>query len=193
MLPTVASDGAGGAIVAWYDSRSGNADIYAQRISAAGAVEWTPDGVALCTAPDIQQFPTLASDGANGAIVAWEDYRSGTSDVYAQRVQANGELGGGAVGVLGETALAFALEPVGPNPTRGGVMTVRFTLPRTMAASLELLDVAGRRIARRDVGSFGAGCHALQLDESRRLAPGLYLVRLTQGVNVRVARVAVVH
>src|SRR6187551_1414534 len=34
--PAIISDGAGGAIVAWADARSGNRDIYVQRISADG-------------------------------------------------------------------------------------------------------------------------------------------------------------
>ena len=78
--PTIVSDGAGGAIVTWQDCRSGtDCDIYAQRISAAGAVQWTANGVALCTATGDQDDPTIVSDGAGGAIVTWEDYRSGTT------------------------------------------------------------------------------------------------------------------
>ena len=88
-------------------------------------------------------------------------------------------------------SLAFALEPVRPNPARGGPLTVHFTLASASAASLELLDVAGRRISGREVGSLGAGHHALDLGEGRRLAPGLYLVCLRQGASRRVTRVAV--
>jgi hypothetical protein len=93
--------------------------------------------------------------------------------------------------VPGEASVAFALDPVRPNPTRGGVLTVHFTLPTDAPASLELLDVAGRRIATREVGSLGAGPHTLDLIQGKRLAPGLYLVRLTQGANTRTTRVAV--
>ena len=67
--PTSVSDGAGGAIVAWYDSRSGTYDIYAQWISAGGTVQWAANGVALCSATGEQQNPRIASDGAGGAIV----------------------------------------------------------------------------------------------------------------------------
>jgi len=89
--PTIASDGAGGAIVTWQDYRSGsNYDIYAQRVDASGAVQWTADGVALCTATGDQEYPTIASDGAGGAIVTWGDTRSGNYDIYAQRVDASG-------------------------------------------------------------------------------------------------------
>ena len=43
-------DGGGGAIVVWEDYRYGNEDIYAQRVSASGAVQWVLDGVPICTA-----------------------------------------------------------------------------------------------------------------------------------------------
>jgi hypothetical protein len=92
--PTIACDGAGGAIVTWVDLRSGNNDIYAQRVLAGGAVDpaWPADGRALCTASGTQQYPTIASDGAGGAIVTWYDARGGLSDIYAQRVLAGGAV-----------------------------------------------------------------------------------------------------
>jgi hypothetical protein len=94
--PTIVSDGAGGAIVTWYDGRSGNLDIYAQHVLASGAVDgaWPADGRALCTAAGHQQSPTIVSDGAGGAIVSWHDGRSGNSDIYAQHVLASGAVDG---------------------------------------------------------------------------------------------------
>ena len=91
LSPSIVSDGVGGAIVTWHDLRSGIWDVYAQRINSTGVPQWTANGVALCTASDIQGDPELASDGAGGAIVTWEDHRSLTSfDIYAQRVNAAG-------------------------------------------------------------------------------------------------------
>jgi hypothetical protein len=88
--PAIASDGAGGAIVTWFDARSGNNDIYAQRADASGVVQWTANGVALCTASYAQEDPAIASDGAGGAIVTWEDYRASNYNIYAQRVNSSG-------------------------------------------------------------------------------------------------------
>ena len=89
--PQVVADGAGGVIATWYDQRNGfGFDIYAQRVSAAGVPLWTEDGVALCTAANVQEHPTIVADGAGGAIVAWTDYRGGNSVIYAQRVSAAG-------------------------------------------------------------------------------------------------------
>jgi hypothetical protein len=93
----------------------------------------------------------------------------------------------------GEAPLTFALDPVRPNPSRGGALMVRFSLPTTAPVRLELLDVAGRRVASREVGSLGAGQHAIDLGQGQHLAPGLYLVRLMQGANTRVTRVAVLQ
>jgi len=89
--PTITADGAGGAIVTWADSRNGDVDIYAQRMNAAGVPQWAVNGVALCTVPNPQNSPTSIPDGAGGAIVTWQDDRSGrVFDIYAQRVNAAG-------------------------------------------------------------------------------------------------------
>jgi len=190
--PRIAANAAGGAIVTWHDSRGASDDIYAQRIGAAGATQWTANGVALCTAAGNQREPVITTDGAHGAIVAWCDFRTGAvPDIYAQRVLANGQLGGDAAGVPGEAPTGLALNPVRPNPSRGGALAIHFTLPGTAAATLELLDVTGRRVAARDVGPMGAGRHTIHLGEDRVLAPGLYLVRLRQGTDARVARAVV--
>jgi flagellar hook capping protein FlgD len=91
---TVVADGAGGAIVAWNDGRRGplNPDIYVQRVDAAGVAQWGTDGIAICAAASFQGSPTIVSDGAGGAIIAWTDARPGSSecDIYGQRVNAAG-------------------------------------------------------------------------------------------------------
>jgi hypothetical protein len=89
--PAMVSDGTGGAIVVWQDHRSGTGQkIYAQRMDRYGATLWTDNGVAVCTAAGSQQYPAAISDDAGGVIVTWEDYRSGTSDIYAQRINSAG-------------------------------------------------------------------------------------------------------
>ena len=93
--PTIVSDGAGGAIVTWSDARDGQFDIYAQRLLGSGAIApgWPADGRALCTAPLEQLAPVIASDGASGAIVSWQDLRNGANrDTFAQHVLASGAI-----------------------------------------------------------------------------------------------------
>jgi predicted lipoprotein with Yx(FWY)xxD motif len=123
LSPTITSDGAGGAIVTWHDYRSGNYDIYVQRLNASGSVQWTTDGVAICTAANIQSFPTIVSDGAGGAIVTWYDYRSGSNnDIYAQRVNASGVVQWTATGVALCTATGDQWSPMITSDGAGGAI-----------------------------------------------------------------------
>ena len=88
--PTIVTDGSGGAIITWHDYRSGNYDIYAQRINANGNVLWTTDGVAISTAANNQEWSTIVADGSGGAIITWQDFRSSNYDIYSQRVSGSG-------------------------------------------------------------------------------------------------------
>jgi hypothetical protein len=99
---TVATDGAGGAIVVWTDERGNDADIFAQRLDPDGNSVWTANGVAVCAWTDDQYESRAISDGAGGVIAAWKDQRSGTH-VFAQRLDSQAtplwDPSGGGVGV----------------------------------------------------------------------------------------------
>lgn len=111
--PVLVSDGAGGAIVAWEDARVGNNDIYARRINSAGVPQWAGNGVALCVAANGQYVPTIVSDGAGGAIVAWMDLRGGAGfDIYARRINSAGTPQWGADGVAVCTATSGQVSPM---------------------------------------------------------------------------------
>ena len=100
-VPEITSDGNGGAIIAWQDNRSGNADIYAQRVNGSGAVQWAVDGVPVCAATRDQTFPQLTTDGGGGAVIVWQDLRGGTNYVpYAQKLNAAGAAQWTVDGVL---------------------------------------------------------------------------------------------
>ena len=111
-LPQLISDGSGGAIITWQDNRIGNGyDIYTQRINASGTGQWTANGVAVCTGTGVQDYPQLISDGGGGAIITWQDIRSGNKDIYAQRINASGAGQWTASGVAISTATGDQLFP----------------------------------------------------------------------------------
>ena len=91
-FPRVVSDGTGGAIVTWQDQRGLDQDIWAQRVSSTGVVVWTVGGLPICSSPGVQERPQIVADGAGGAVILWVDHRAGTADVYAQRVDASGNV-----------------------------------------------------------------------------------------------------
>jgi hypothetical protein len=89
-FPKLASDGAGGAIITWYDYRGGGADIYAQRIDANGVAQWATNGVVVSNATGDQLEPVVVSDDAGGAVICWRTGGYSSSAAYAQRLDASG-------------------------------------------------------------------------------------------------------
>ncbi len=81
---------------------------------------------------------------------------------------------------LPERRMAVDLEWARPNPTAGPVI-VSFALPDNGSAQLELVDVAGRAIVSREVGTLGPGIHEVRLAEAHSLRAGFYWIRLRCG------------
>lgn len=96
---TSVEDGNGGVIVAWDDFRSGNSDVYAQKIDSNGVVQWAVNGVAVCSKALSQESSKIISDGTGGAIIVWEDSINGAVDIYAQRISSTGNILWAANGV----------------------------------------------------------------------------------------------
>jgi hypothetical protein len=69
------------------------------------------------------------------------------------------------------------------NPSRGG-LEIRLELPNTASVRLELFDVAGRRVASRDLAGLAAGRTRYRWGESARLPAGIYLLRVSQAREV---------
>lgn len=84
-------DGAGGAIIAWADDRTGDRAVYAQRVNN-GTVRWAVNGVPVCSvaAADAGEYLTMVPDASGGAIIAWNDTRAGNDNIFAQRIDGNG-------------------------------------------------------------------------------------------------------
>ena len=197
-VPVLAADGAGGALIAWEDSRSGSADIYAHHVLQSGVVDpgWQLEGSPVSMATNQQQSPSLIADGSGGAILAWHDSRTAAStaiDIYAQRVRADGTLGGTVVDVPRSAGLSFAIRSAHPNPWQDGPLRVEFSTAIEDEVSLEVLDVAGRRVLARDLGTLAPGRHSATIDVGTRLRAGVRFVRLRQGDETRSLRVSVVE
>lgn len=88
------------AFAVWVDRRSGDQDIFAQRITTSG-VSWTVNGLGVCARSGEQGTPSIAPDLNGGAYVAWEDRRPGASDLRDVYVQHISSLGTPAFNVNG--------------------------------------------------------------------------------------------
>lgn len=121
--PQLISDGSGGAFITWEDWRS-HGEIFAQRVLANGSMAWTDDGISLCSATGDRDSPVIASDWSGGAIVAWEDYRGPESDIYAQRIDADGNAQWETDGIKVCTATDFQEDPRIMPSTAGGAIVI---------------------------------------------------------------------
>jgi len=91
---------------------------------------------------------------------------------------------------------ALALAAPRPNPARGAT-ALEFSLPAPGDVALAVYSVAGRRVRTLAAGPFEAGVHRLVWDgvgdDGRALPAGLYWVRLSSSLGVRVRAVALLR
>jgi hypothetical protein len=184
--PDVAFDGMN-FLVVWRDDRNGYDDVYATRVTQGG-LPMDPDGISVCSASNHQWAPSVAfGDGCY--LVAWEDRRGVSSDVYAARVTPAGTVldPGGisvctGVGVQWYPSVAFDgtnfLIGWGDWRDDASVFTARVT------STGSVLDPDGRRIS-----------HSSEYADRPKLAHGdtLYLASWVSGSfsrDVRAARVS---
>jgi len=180
---TLVSDGAGGAIAAWEDSlfeNSSNYDIRAQRVNPSGVVQWTPGGVAVSAADNEQRRPAMLPDGSGGAIVAWEDFRNGNTDIFAMQIGPDGTIPTG----VGDTPSAspFVLRSNYPNPFSTET-TFDLDLSTDADVVVDVYDVAGRRVRHVELGRMSAGSSVMRFngagDDGRHLPSGVYFYRVS--------------
>ncbi len=181
----IASDGAGGAIVAWQRAF----DIVAQHVLASGAIDpaYPARGRAVCRFPRLQHEPDIVAAGTNGAIVTWMDTRDGLHDIYALQV-----LEAAIVGVPDRTEQeGIALARPNPNPARGRI-ALHFDLPRESSVRLAIYDAGGRRVRELASGTQGPGAHSVSWDlrdeAGHAVAAGLYFAQLEAEGRVVVRR-----
>jgi len=160
------SDGAGGAFIAWQDNRVGSLDVYVQRINAAGVAQWTSNGVAVCTATSTQSAIQVAPDGSGGVAVVWQDVRSGSYDIYAQRLNGSGVVQWTANGVAVCTASQDQTSPVLAVDT-GGEITIAWSDFRGGAN----YDVYAQRLSSTGVAQWTANGVALCTAAGQQLSP----------------------
>lgn len=95
-----------GAVCTYFQSDafgSPNNYIRAQRLDSSGDPVWAPAVRDLCSVlsgkddPEIIEAPDTTRGANDATILAWTDTRNGSNDAYAQRINADGELGGPAV------------------------------------------------------------------------------------------------
>ncbi|UCG68680.1 MAG: DUF2341 domain-containing protein [Thermoplasmata archaeon] len=88
----VAVDSSGNAIIVWTDFRD-DTDIYAQKLNSTGIVQWGSSDKKVNQISDStsQSSPRIAADSSQNTIIVWEDQRNSGYDIYAQKLNTNGD------------------------------------------------------------------------------------------------------
>jgi hypothetical protein len=196
-------------------------DSFAARMGSDGLVATLASLVAADASPrgvhlewQLNEPATLdveRSESATGPGASWSPLTRETSDasgrlvVDDRDVRAGARYGyrlvqrdGGNASILTTTWVTVPLEGAltlagaRPNPSAGD-LNLAFSLRDGSSATLDLLDVAGRRVASRRLDGLGAGAHLLRMNEAARLPAGIYTARLTQAGRTVTTHVSLVR
>lgn len=93
--PRVESAADNSIIAVWEDGRydSYYKDLFIQKISNDGSLQWDAEGVAVCVEENDQLNPRICSDNNGGAWIIWDDGRElghPQEDIYIQHINNNG-------------------------------------------------------------------------------------------------------
>ncbi|MCU0607451.1 MAG: T9SS type A sorting domain-containing protein [Candidatus Edwardsbacteria bacterium] len=160
--------------------------------SAAG------DTFTLATGATVKNYPITINAGWNTSklsFVVWAEKR-GLKENY----QADEILYSELTGIAGEptqtVGVRTALLPVGPNPS-AGKLRLSYDLAAAGRVTLGVYDVAGRLVATVADGTMPAGSHSVSWNGTdrggRKVASGVYFVRLDAGGASQTQRITVVR
>lgn len=215
--PVIIADGVGGAILAYasptgtpFVQRFGQDGVVAAAVSLVRAeaqshqirLHWYASEVLGFTAAlerrttaaePWQELTQLAADGSGSMKYVDRDVVPGQRYAYRLRWSEHSAVRTTTEAWVETPALLqFALHGLQPNPSTGAAVAA-FTLPGRASGELELLDVSGRRVLSREVGTLGPGRHVVRLSERELVPPGLYMLRLRWGEQSATARGVVIR
>ena len=136
---------------------------------------------------------TVSPDGENRIL--FEDATVARGTRYAYRLgvrQPGGEVPAGETWIDVPEGASFALHGARPNPSVGR-LSVSFSLASATKATLEMIDLNGRRVYEQSVGG-RTGFQVVTLDQvTHNLPMGIYALRLTQDGRTLTSKVTIVR
>jgi hypothetical protein len=167
-------------------------------LPSLGAIRITPDGLVLDSTPFTLVVPDSSFPGAHHAAMSANAsgriaavFRCSEPTPYlTRRIRAVTFPAIVGIGSVREAGQPVAVR-VQPNPT-SGLISLSFALTQAGPVRVTAFDAAGRRCASLFSGRMKAGRQTLPLD-TRRLANGVYFLRLDAGPTKHSARLVVSH
>ncbi len=147
-VPKIAASGDGSTWMSWFDNRAGSYAVYVQRLDAQGNATFAPGGLLVSANPQSSSLVdwSMISDGGDGCVLAFTDTRAGGDlDVYAYRINANGNFVWGPNGVTLSNNADFESNPSCARTSDGHFVIAwsRSPSPGPGAVHVQRLDAAG--------------------------------------------------
>ncbi|MFQ5607858.1 MAG: FlgD immunoglobulin-like domain containing protein [Candidatus Zixiibacteriota bacterium] len=178
--PTVSVDGEGFVLTAWIDRRGPTRRLFQQLYSPSFLPQGSNQPVSLAGVPAMFEPVTLASRGRSW--FGWVDARSEGMNVYLTGfVHSQTDVVDGNGVFLPNT---FVLDQNYPNPFNPSTK-ISFTITARDRVSLEVYNMAGRKVRILVNQDLPAGAHIVEWDgrddTGESVASGIYLYRLMAG------------
>jgi hypothetical protein len=113
--------------------------------------------------------------------LTYEDHQVVAGQRYGYRIEIAGAPYGEAWVTITGPGLALTGFPTNPGMSRP---TISFRLANSALARLDVLDLKGRVVYQRDVGSLGPGDHTV-VWQGASFGAGVYWIQLQQGATTR--------
>jgi len=117
------SSAGGSYTVMWFDfSDAVNQTVRATRINADGSNAWSPNPIITLSSNVTSKGRMVSERDGNSVVLAWHESRGGNTNIYVQRLNANGSLGVDPVLRCSAADIAYDNgDPLPPLGVSGGV------------------------------------------------------------------------
>ncbi len=131
-------DAQNNAIVVFTDTRSGELDVFAYKISPTGQFLWGANGVALSSNPGFEANPTVAVTSDGYAVVTWI-FAVNPYKIYMQKLDASGaKMWGAAPLVYGSATEGYNYPVVVPSDSGSVIVVHKVTTGNFPAQTVKL-------------------------------------------------------
>ena len=153
VLPKVSLTSDGGCYIAWFDTRTGNYNVYLQRLDPAGNKMFATDGLLISdnTSSSYIVDWDMMTDNSDNAVIAFSDLRAGGDfKVYAYLISPSGNFLWGANGVPLSTSADMQPNPRITQTTDGYYIIAWPSLTAPSKIAVQKLDAAGNKLYGND-------------------------------------------
>jgi hypothetical protein len=153
VLPKISLTSDGGCYIAWFDTRTGNYNVYLQRLDAAGNKMFANDGLLISDNPSSTWIVDwdMMTDNSDNAVIAFSDIRSGVDfKVYAYLISPTGNFLWGPNGVSLSTSEDFQPNPRITQTTDGYYIITWPNLSTPSKIAVQKLDAVGNKLYGND-------------------------------------------